>query len=154
MIIASVITCPQRFDHYRRFLSNFAALNLGFPVRTFQTKEAQGNAFANNNLNARAALRYAEKHLDPEGWLLYLEDDVLMHPALADILPWLVRIGNREGVDCWNLCNRKNEVARQFPLANAVINELKYPVCGGHGLLIPKRHLGKMVEAHWSLVSD
>ena len=66
MMLATVITCPQRWAHYRRFLVNFAALNLGFPLRTFQTKDCLGDAFANNNLNARAALAYADKHL-PDG---------------------------------------------------------------------------------------
>ncbi|MDB6034158.1 MAG: hypothetical protein JWM16_4496 [Verrucomicrobiales bacterium] len=154
MMIATVITCPQRFDHYRRFLRNFAALNLGFPVRTFQTKEAQGDAFANNNLNARAALRFAQRHLEKDGWILYLEDDVVLHPALAQMLPELARIGNQEGVDCWNLCNRKNNFKRQFRVADAVIKELDYPILGGHGLLIPQRHLAQMIEAHWSQVSD
>jgi hypothetical protein len=65
-----------------------------------------------------------------------------------------VRAGNTEGVDCWNLCNRKNTVGRQFRLGDAVVNELSYPVSGAHGLLIPKRHLGAMLAAHWDQVSD
>jgi hypothetical protein len=163
MILATVITCPQRWEHYQRFLRNFGRAGVGVAVRTFQTKEAAGDAFANNNLNARAALAYGKRHLPEGGWLLYLEDDVVISPALAMVLPELVRMGEAEGVDCWNLCNRKNAVARQFRLGlsagaaqagEVVVNELRYPVSGAHGLLIPKRHLGAMVAGHWSQVSD
>ena len=152
-MLASVITCPRRWEQYRAFLRNFAALNLGFPVRTFHTPEALDRPRVNNNLNARAALAYADKHLPDGGWLLYLEDDVILHPALAAMLPELVRVGDREGVDCWNLCNRKNPVERQFRIGSLVVNELAYPVCGAHGLLIPKRHLTRMLGA-WNDVSD
>jgi len=99
-------------------------------------------------------LRYGQKHLPEGGWLLYLEDDVVMHADLARLLPELASMGNREGVDCWNICNRKNDVRRQFRIGEMVVNELRYPVCGGHGLLIPQRHLTRMIEAHWSQVSD
>jgi hypothetical protein len=59
----------------------------------------------------------------PEGgWLLYLEDDVVISPALAPLLPELVRVGEAEGVDCWNLCNRKNSVARQFRLGLSAVS--------------------------------
>ena len=154
MMLATVITCPQRWQHYRRFLVNFAALNLGFPLRTFQTKDCLGNAYANNNLNARAALAYADKHLPEGGWLLYLEDDVVLTPQLRDALPVLVELGDSQNVDCWYLCNRKNAVARQFRLGEAVVNELAYPVFGAHALLLPKRHLAAMLVGHWSQVSD
>lgn len=154
MILATVITCPQRWDHYRRFLRNFTTVGLGLPVRTFQTREAAGDPYVNNNLNARAALAYGNRYLPEDGWLLYLEDDVAISSALAPLLPELVRVGNAEGVDCWNLCNRKNTVARQFRLGESVVNELEYPVSGAHGLLIPKRHLGTMLAAHWDQVSD
>ena len=152
-MLATVITCPQRWEHYQRMRCNFAALNLGFPLRTFQTREALDRPRVNNNLNARAALAYGDAYLPDGGWLLYLEDDVELHPALAAMLPELVRVGDREGVDCWNLCNRKNTVWRQFTLGDAVVNELAYPVNGAHGLLIPKRHLSRML-GHWDDVSD
>lgn len=73
---------------------------------------------------------------------------------MAALLPELVRVGDREGVDCWYLCNRKNAVARQFRLGDAVVNELAYPVFGAHALLFPKRHLAAMLAGHWSQVSD
>ena len=154
MILATVITCPQRWDHYRRLLRNFAALNLPFPLRTFQTSECLGNAYANNNLNARAALAYADKHLPTAGWLLYLEDDVVLSPRLAELLPSLVELGDSQNVDCWYLCNRKNQVERQCRMRGLTVNELAYPVFGAHGLLIPKRHLAPMLATHWADVSD
>ena len=189
MILASVITCPQRWESYQRLRRNFAALGFGFPLRTFQTKERAGDAYANNNLNARAALAYAARHLPADGWLLYLEDDVVLSPELPILLPNLVEIGQRERVDCWYLCNRKNPVAQQhrspgfaglefghvskrrpalsspsLPLDGGegrgeahscfVINELTEPVLGAHALLIPHRHLARMLTAHWSDVSD
>ena len=154
MILASVITCPQRWEHYQRFLRNFAALNLGFPLRTFQTKDCDGNAYANNNLNARAALAYADKHLPTDGWLLYLEDDVVLTPHLAASLPVLVELGESQNVDCWYLCNRRNAVERQCRMHGLTVNELAYPAFGSHGLLVPKRHLARILAAHWSDVSD
>lgn len=154
MILATVITCPQRWEHYQRFWRNFKGLGLGVALRTFQTKEAAGDAYANNNLNARAALGYANRHLPEGGWLLYLEDDVVLGAELARLLPELVRVGDVEGVDVWNLCNRKNSVARQFQVGSAVVNELAWPVLGAHGLLIPKRHLVTILAAHWGDVSD
>jgi hypothetical protein len=153
-LLASVITCPQRWDHYQRFLRNFAALNFGFPLHTFQTNEWVFNPFANNNLNARAALAFANRHLPDGGWLLYLEDDVVLSPQLPSLLPVLVELGDNLAVDCWNLCNRKNQVERQSTLGGMVVNELAYPVFGSHGLLIPKRHLARMLAAHWAEVSD
>ena len=153
-VLATVITCPQRWEHYQRMRRNFTALKIGLPLRTFQTKDCLGNAYANNNLNARAALAYADKHLPADGWLLYLEDDVILHPALASLLPELVRVGDRESVDFWNLCNRKNTVWRQFHFGELVVNELAYPAFGSHGLLIPKRHLLRILAAHWADVSD
>ncbi|HUR47828.1 MAG TPA: hypothetical protein VMZ27_18230 [Candidatus Saccharimonadales bacterium] len=153
-ILATVTTCPQRWTHYRRFLKNFAALRLGFPVRTFQTKEAHGNPFANNNLNARAALAYAERNLSDNGWLLYLEDDVVMRPVLAALLPQFMAIGERQRLDCWYLCNRKNMVERQFRRGAVVINELAELILGSHALLIPKRHLKTMLDAHWAEIAD
>ena len=35
-----------------------------------------------------------------------------------------------------------------------VVNHLAYPAYGSHGLLIPKRHLARMLAAHWPQVSD
>ena len=153
-ILATVITCPQRWEHYCRFLQNLEETGLEMPVRTFVQKQYAGDAFANNNLNARAALAYGLKHLPDDGWMLYLEDDVLIAPALAKLLPELVRVGQAEEVDCWYLCNRKNNFWRRFAFGGAVVNELVYPVYGAHALLIPKRHLGTMLAAHWGQVSD
>jgi hypothetical protein len=154
LIVASVITCPQRWNHYQRLLRNFAALNFPFPLRTFQTSECQGNAYANNNLNARAALAYADKHLPAHGWLLYLEDDVVLSPNLPTLLPLLIELGKSQNVDCWYLCNRKNAVERQCRMRGLVVNELAYPALGAHGLLLPKRHLAPMLAAHWADISD
>lgn len=154
MMLASVITCPSRWEHYQRFRRNFTALNFGFPLRTFQTSECLANPFANNNLNARAALAYADQHLPDGGWLLYLEDDVVLSPQLPAVLPLLVELGDSENVDCWFLCNRKNAVERQGRRCGLVVNELAYPALGAHGLLIPKRHLSRMLAAHWADVSD
>ena len=154
MMLATVITCPQRWEQYRRFLVNFAALGFGFPLRTFQTTECLGDAYANNNLNARAALAYADKHLPDGGWLLYLEDDVVLHPQLPAALPVLAELGDSLGVDCWYLCNRKNAVEHQCRMRGLTVNELAFPALGAHGLLIPKRHLARMLDAHWADVSD
>lgn len=154
MMLATVITCPQRWQHYRRFLVNFAAMGFGFPLRTFQTKDCLGDAYANNNLNARAALAYADKHLPDGGWLLYLEDDVVLTPQLRDALPLLVELGDSQNVDCWYLCNRKNAVEHQCRMRGLTVNELAFPALGAHGLLIPKRHLARMLAAHWADVSD
>ena len=154
MILASVITCPRRWPEYQRLRRNYERLGLGVPLRTFQTREADGDSYANNNLNARSALAYANRHLPEGGWLLYLEDDVVLGAELAGFLPELVRVGNVEGVDVWNLCSRKNPVARQFQAGPAVVNELGWPVLGAHGLLLPKRHLAAMLAAHWGDVSD
>jgi hypothetical protein len=154
MMLATVITCPQRWQLYRRFLVNFAAMGFGFPLRTFQTKDCLGDAYANNNLNARAALTYADKHLPDGGWLLYLEDDVVLTPQLRDALPVLVEVGDSQNVDCWYLCNRKNAVEHQCRMRGLTVNELAFPALGAHGLLIPKRHLSRMLAAHWADVSD
>ena len=154
MILASVITCPRRWSEYQRLRRNYERLGLGVPLRTFQTREADGDSYANNNLNARSALAYANRHLPEGGWLLYLEDDVVLHSDLARMLPELVHVGDAERVDVWNLCNRQNPVGRQFRVGDAVVNELGWPVLGAHGLLIPRRHLSAMLAAHWSDVSD
>ena len=104
--------------------------------------------------NSRAALLYADRHLPTGGWLLYLEDDVVLSPRLPALLPLLVELGNSQEVDCWYLCNRKNEFERQGQIRGLVVNELAYPVFGAHGLLIPKRHLARMLAPHWANVSD
>ena len=98
-ILATVITCPQRWEHYSLFLQNIEETGLEIPVRTFVQKQYAGDSFANNNLNARAALAYGLAHLPDDGWLLYLEDDVLTSPALAKLLPELVRVGQAEGAE-------------------------------------------------------
>ena len=65
-----------------------------------------------------------------------------------------MELGDSQQVDSWYLCNRKNRVEWQCQLRGIVVNELAYPVCGGHGLLIPKRHLARILSAHWGEVSD
>lgn len=154
MMIATVITCPQRWEHYQRFLRNWKEAGFTIPIRTFQTKEAEGNAFANNNLNARAALAYGERHLPEGGWLLYLEDDVRISEELAPLLEKLMRVGNLGKVDCWYLCNRKNPILRRTVVYGWHVNELAWPMAGAHGLLIPKRHLATLLATHWNKVSD
>ncbi len=154
MIAATVITCPQRFLHYREFLRRFAAAGLGVRLRTFQTSECVHDAFANNNLNARAALTYGHRRLRAGDWLLYLEDDVWLGPELRVLLPTLCQVGQREGLVLWNLCNRKNPYTRQFAVGDVVVNEMTPAMLGGHGLLIPWSSLSVMLEAHWGLVSD
>lgn len=154
MILATVITCPQRWEYYQRLLRNIKETGLGITLRTFYTKEGAGDPYVNNNLNARAALAYGRKHLPEGGWLLYLEDDVDIKKALPGTLLELVQVGQAEQVDCWYLCTRNNPVTRQFRIGGLKINELAYPVEGAHGLLIPKRNLGAMLAAHWEWVSD
>ena len=153
-MLATVITCPRRWEHYRRCLRNFAALDFGFPLQTFQTAEANDRPRVNNNLNARAALAYAYAYLPDGGWLLYLEDDVVLSPRLPAMLPLLVELGGSQNVDCWNLCNRKNLVERRCEMRGLVVNELAYLVNGANGLLIPKHHLARMLAAHWPDISD
>jgi hypothetical protein len=156
MILATVTTCPARWENYQRLRRNFEALDFGFNLRTFQTTECAEIPFANNNLNARAALAYADRHLPGEekSWLLYLEDDVLLNAALAALLPTLVEKGKQDEVDCWYLCNRKNQVTEQYRVGQMAINRLAYPVDGSHGLLLPKRHLRLILDAHWDQTAD
>jgi hypothetical protein len=156
VILATVITCPARWAPYQRLRRNFSDLNFPFALRTFQNPEGLGNPRVNNNLNARAALAYADRHLpdSPDSWLLYLEDDVVLRPALPAVLPELVALGRTEEVDCWFLCNRRNPVKAQFRLGSLRVNELAYPFEGAHGLLFPKRHLRTMLATHWTTVSD
>ena len=79
MILATVTTCPQRWNHYQQLRRNSDEVKLNYALRTFQTSECADTPLANNNLNARAALAYADRHLpeQPDNWLLYLEDDVV-----------------------------------------------------------------------------
>lgn len=156
MIVATVTTCPQRWLHYQRLRRNYDALKLGSPLRTFQTTECAGNPSANNNLNSRTALAYADRRLPDEAdsWLLYLEDDVLLHPVLATMIPTLIDLGHRDSVDCWYLCDRKNPVSEQYQVEGAVIDRLSYPIDGSHGLLLPKRHLRRILDAHWGQTAD
>jgi hypothetical protein len=143
MILATVTTCPQRWETYQHFRRNFESLTLPFPLRTFQTTECAGDPFANNNLNARAALGYCHRHLPSEkGWMLYLEDDVQLGSELKEILPWLMEYGEFEQIDMWYLCNRKNPVVSQTRMGSVILNKLGFPIDGSHGLLIPRRHIG------------
>jgi hypothetical protein len=156
MIIATVTTCPQRWRHYQRFRRNFESLGFPFILRTFQTFECQHNSYANNNLNARAALAYCDHHLPDDGnsWVLYLEDDVILGRELPGLLPYFIQAGRAENVDCWFLCNRKNRVVKQWKSEGLVLNELSFRPDGSHGLLIPKRHLAAILSLHWADLAD
>ena len=156
MIVATVISCPQRWTEYQRLRRNFDALKFPFSLRTFQTEEGLGSPYVNNNLNARAAIAYAAHRLasQEDGWLLYLEDDVVLTERWPAVLAELVRIGSAENVDCWYLCNRKNEVKAQYRREGLVLNELAYPIYGGHALLVPGRHLKRILDSHWATYSD
>jgi hypothetical protein len=57
-------------------------------------------------------------------------------------------------VDCWYLCNRKNPVLEQHRIESMVVNRLAYPIEGSHGLLLPKRHLRRILDAHWGQTAD
>ncbi len=156
MMMATVITCPGRWNEYQRLRRQFEALGFPFALRTFQTAECLESAFANNNLNARDALAYAKRHLrdDAGSWLLYLEDDVVLHAELPRLLPFLVGKGVRESIDCWYLCNRRNPVLRQYCEGSNVLNELGFPPAGAHALLLPYRHLQRILDSHWAHESD
>lgn len=156
MIIATVITCPQRWGYYRKLRRNYEALKLPFPLRTFQCTDSLESPFVNNILNARSAIQYAANRLPEEGqsWLLYLEDDIRLTEELAATLPMLVDLGAREMVDCWFLCNRKNDVRRQRRVEGMVVNEFAVLPRGAHALLLPQRHLRKILTAHWGDLSD
>jgi len=73
---------------------------------------------------------------------------------LATVLPTLRETGQRESVDCCYLCNRKTSVSGQYRTGGMVINRLAYPIDGSHGLLLPKRHLRLMLDAHWGQTAD
>ena len=156
MIIASVRTCSWRWNSFCAVRRNFERLEFPFPLRTFQTAEAEDDPPVNSRLTARMALAYCEKHLpdEPDSWALFLEDDVFLYEALRDHLDWLVEYGTAQGVDCWLLCNRKNPVTRQFCENGLVINELGWPILGSHALLLPKRHLAPMLVRHWKHPCD
>lgn len=156
MIIATVKTCPQRWPLYRALVKNFAQLKMPMPLRTFQTPESRHSPAVNSRLNARAALAHCDQHLpnDPFSWALFLEDDVLLHAELPHALDWLVQRGAEVGVDCWYLCNRKNGSRRQFQESGFVINDLGSHAQGSHALLIPKRHLKRMLATHWRGAAD
>jgi hypothetical protein len=73
---------------------------------------------------------------------------------LKSALPILAEWGNEHQVDCWYLCNRKTPVKRQFHLEPFVVNQLDYPVQGSHALLLPQRHLARILGAHWATNVD
>ena len=155
MIIATVTSCPRRWNDYQRLRRKFESLNLGFDLRTFQTTECPGDAFANNNLNARSALLYCWRHLRGDNdWMLYLEDDIQISPQLAAVLPELLETDELDAVDLWYLCNRKNPVIEQFRVGGLVLNRLDYPIDGSHALLIPRRHIPLMLDVHWGQPAD
>ncbi len=156
MILATVVTCPERWVDYQRFRKRFDALRLPCPLRTFQTIAHLGDPMANNNLNARAAIAFADRYLpsSTQSWLLYLEDDVFLRDEISSILPVLTEIAEQEPVDCWYLCNRKNPVKRQYASRGLVIHELAEAIEGTHGLFIPKRHLTALIATHWGKPAD
>ncbi|HTD87787.1 MAG TPA: hypothetical protein VK850_14520 [Candidatus Binatia bacterium] len=156
MILATVITCPQRWTQYQKLRCNFDDLQFPFPLRTFQNPENLESPFVNNILNARAAIQFAERRLPDNNasWLLYLEDDVRLAPEFPRFLPVLVDPGQREQVDCWYLCNRKNFSERRFAMEGMIVNHLSFPAKGSHALLLPHRHLRTILDAHWGDLSD
>jgi hypothetical protein len=156
VIIATVTTCPRRWREYQRLRKNFDSLRFPFPLRTFQSSERLDNPYANHILNARAALAFCARHLpvSPDNWVLYLEDDVVLHPELAGLLERLCKHGAAEQVDCWYLCNRQNSVRRREERNGLLLHELAHPIYGSHGLLIPARHLRPLLDAHWTQVAD
>lgn len=155
-MIATVTTCPRRWREYRRLRQRYAALGMSAPLRTFQTAEALHDPRVNNNLNARAALKYAANRLAgrPDGWLLYLEDDLVLSDQLPERLPWLMEVAESEKVDCVYLCNRKNPVRRRLVRGDVCFNELADPILGTHALLLPGRHLPRLLRAEWSRYAD
>jgi len=157
MMIATVTTCPQRWRSYQRLRRQFERLHMPIPLRTFQTPRQGDNPRINNNLNARAALWFACQHLEKvngEGWVLYLEDDVLLHAALPQHLAMLTGDFGYLNVGCWYLCNRKNPVREQIRIGACRINKLDDPVAGTHGLLIRKDALPLLLEANWDRYAD
>jgi hypothetical protein len=156
MTLAVVRTCPTRWQSYQRLLANLAAVGRGVPVPTFQTPEWRCYAGINSRLTARAALAYCQKHLpdDAPSWAMLLEDDVLIHRELREMLPLLLAAALETRVDRWYLCNRRNPVQEQFRLGPLLVNELGWPIVGSHALLLPSRHLDRMLAAHWSKTWD
>jgi hypothetical protein len=156
MIVATVTTCPRRWDHYQRMRKNFDSLGFPFPLRTFQTDECLNNPRFNANLNARAAVAYAQTKLgnEGEGWLLYLEDDIVIKPELKSVLPFLSEFGDREGIDCWHLCGRENPGSRQYEVDGCVFKELGWPILGTQALLLAQRHLAPLLTVPWRTYAD
>ena len=77
-----------------------------------------------------------------------------LRPDLTATLPALIEIGRLDSVDCWYLCNRKNPIAAQYSVGGMVVNHLAHPIDGSHGLLLPKRHLRRILDLHWSGTAD
>jgi len=152
MILATVRTCPRRWNEYQNLRKQFSALGFPFPLRTIQCPEHLDSPRANSILTARAALSYCDSHLavNDDAWMLFLEDDVRVGLDLPRLLPELTRLGHEHGVDCWYLCNRKNRVKARWNWQDMTINELEYPIDGSHGLLLPKRHLRRILDWHWA----
>jgi len=156
MILATVTTCPQRWAQYQRLRQNYGRLELPFPLRTFQTSEHQNDPRQNNNLNARAALAYCLKHFaDVQGgWVLYLEDDLLLQHALKDFLEQATDRRFLNQAECWYLCNRKVDYRAQFQVGPYTVNELAYPVKGTHALLLSGRILPELLNETWLDYAD
>jgi len=157
VIIATVTTCPQRWVHYRRLRREFAALDLPFPLRTFQTSECLEEPRVNENLNGRAALRYCQarfkSRMEPN-WVMYLEDDTQLHAPLCGALDDLLGLPVSSSPVCWYLCNRKNPVRRRFKLGSLVVNELGHPIEGSHALMLPDSVLPALLEKPWRKTVD
>jgi hypothetical protein len=156
MIVATVTTCPRRWEHYQRMRRNFESLELPFPLRTFQTEECLNNPRLNANLNARAAMKYACEKLgkDDAGWLLYMEDDITIRPELKSLLPLLVELGARDGVDCWYLCGRENPGLRDYEATGCRFRELGWPILGTHAVLLAGRHVKGLLRVSWRQYAD
>ena len=156
MIVATVITCPQRWASYQKLRANYERLGFSVPLRTFQTREELGRPRLNASLNARAALAYALRHLPDrsDSWLLFLEDDVRLRPDLPGLLPRLIHLGIKESVDCWHLCNRRTAFDQTFSVEGIMVNRLIKPFWGSQALLIPRRHILPMLQNHWTQLPD
>ena len=132
-------------------------MDLPFPLRTFQTSECLEQPRVNANLNGRAALRYCQARFGPRmesNWVMYLEDDIRLHPSLAEAWKDLIGGSACSSPVCWYLCNRKNPVRRRFKLGSLVVNELEHPIEGSHALMVPGGILPALLEKPWRKTVD
>ena len=155
-LIATMVTCPRRWKEFQQSRRNFEAVRFPFPLRVFQTPEDIETPRVNACLNARAALRYAARHLPDsnDSWVLYLEDDVLLHAALAELAAALIDLGNEHNVACWYLCNRRVPYSEARSFHGFLAYRLTPPIIGAQALLFPKRYIKAILARHWTLLPD